>query len=408
MPESNTKHVVVIIYNSFKDPLFQNLLLNYIGHQSKKGGLHFHLITFEQDDYSLSPEDAETERKELLERSITWTPLTYHSGSQFILKKAFDLFNAWRLCRKIAKANHIQGILAFGNAAASFGALLKPTIGGKLIIYGYEPHGLFMVETGEWKAGGIKLKALMKYERLAEKRAEYLLTGTTHYAKVLREKGLKNVYRAPSCVDQTIFDFQSESRERIRKELGVQDRKVLIYAGKFGGLYYKKQTARFCAGLMQEDAEFFFIILTPQPLEEIAALFDAEGVPTDHRFLGKAETPQQMAEYLSAADIGLNTIPPFPSQRYRSPIKVGEYLMCGLPFITCHGISEDDTYAINHKVGLVVPELSLEQGQKTAELISTFIEEDREAIRQRCRAAGIEYRGTHIVNELFTKIFDEI
>jgi glycosyltransferase involved in cell wall biosynthesis len=408
MPESSTKHIVVIIYNSFKDPLFQNLLLNYIGHQTLKGGLHFHLITFEQDDYSLNPEEVEKEKNLLLERSIEWTPLTYHSGSMFILKKAFDLFSAWRLCRKIARANDIKGILAFGNAAASFGALLKPTIGGKLIIYGYEPHGLFMVETGEWKQGGIKLKALTKYEQLAERRSDYLLTGTSHYAEVLRKKGMTNVFRAPSCVDQSIFKFDAESRVKIRKELDVENRKVLIYAGKFGGLYYKKQTARFCAGLLKQDPDFFFIILSPQPLEEINQLFNSEGVPAKNRFLGKAETPKEMAEYLSAADIGLNTIPPFPSQRYRSPIKVGEYLMCGLPFITCHGISEDDTYAINHNVGLVVPELSFEQGEQTAEKISSFIAEDREAIRKRCRTAGIEYRGTHIVNELFSKIFDEV
>jgi hypothetical protein len=323
-------------------------------------------------------------------------------------KKSWDLYLAWRQCKKITRRHNVCGLLTFGNVAAAFGALLKPVFAAKLIIYGYEPHALFMVDMGAWKKGGLKSKALTRYERMAEKKSDFLLTGTSHYKKVLEDKGLQNVYRAPSSVDGNIFLFNHHSRSQIRNEFHLKGRKVLVYAGKFGGLYYHEGTAQFCAGLLKQDPSFFFLILTPHAKEEIASLFNDAGILDRDVHILKANNPEEVAHYFSAGDIGLNTIPPLPSQRYRSPIKVGEYLMCGLPFITCPGISEDDTYAVEHEVGLVVPELSFETGVATASRISDLLKEEKESLRNRCRNTGLIYRGDHIVNEIFSEIFDEI
>lgn len=405
---TGVKHVAVLIYNSYRDPLFQNLVMRYMQHQLDRGGFHFHLITFDHPDYRLSAEEIVTEKRMLLEKGVSWTPLNYHSGSMFLAKKLIDLRAAWKAARQTRKKHSPSALLTFGNVSGAFGALLKPVFRCKLIIYGYEPHALFMVDTGEWKRGGLKWTVLRRYEKLAEKRADYLLTGTTFYKSELEKMGLKNVFRAPSCVSQDIFKFDPQARAIIREELKINRQKVVIYAGKFGGLYYREETAQFCKGLLDSDGDFFFLILSPQPADMVLKLFAEAQVPLNKVHVLRANSPEEVAQYMSASDIGLNTIPPLPSQRFRSPIKVGEYLMCGLPFITCEGISEDDVYARKHNVGVVVPELSYTSGQQADPEIQSLLTEPSDMLRQRCRDTGIEYRGTHIVNDLLTEIFDGI
>ncbi len=63
MSEPKPVSVIVFVYNSYKDPLFQNLLLKYISTLSKKGSYRFDLVTFEQDDYKLTKGEIDQEKK---------------------------------------------------------------------------------------------------------------------------------------------------------------------------------------------------------------------------------------------------------------------------------------------------------------------------------------------------------
>jgi hypothetical protein len=402
------KTFLVLIYNSFKDPLFQNLVYQYILRQSEEhSNYRFQLLTFEQKKYALNPQEQTTEKAQLTGKGIYWHPLIYHSGKFMLIKKAIDFTAALAQLARISLKRKPRMIIAFANTSAAISWVLSKIIDSKLMVYSYEPHSEFLAEFGIWKRNGWRYKLLNMLERKTAETADYILTGTKHMQEVIAPIARGQVYRAPSSVDETIFNFRPEKRIEIRSEFGIENRKILIYAGKFGGIYYHEEVFDFCAELKRLDPSWFFVFLSPSEHAELRANMDVYGLGPDDALLREAKTPLEVAAWLSAADVGLTAIPPYPSQKYRSPVKVGEYLLCGLPYITCKGVSEDDSIAEEHNVGVVIESLSKKEVQHTKEALDLFLNEDRDSLRLRCRKTGLSYRGRQQIDVLFTQILQE-
>lgn len=404
------KHFLCLIYNSYKDPLFQNLMLGYLSKVIETNpGYRIDLITYEQQAYALSPDEAKQESIKLSAGGIHWYPLHYHSGSFLLLKKLYDFVLATWVVVKIRWQHKPRLIMSFANAAASIGILLSGILRTKHLVFSYEPHSEFLVDFGIWKKSSLKYKVLSRLEQLAGKRSDYLLTGTRFMAEDLAKSGSKaRIYRAPSAVDDTVFKHIPSARQRIRERLKLGSRIAVMYAGKFGGIYYEREIPLFFKALSEISDDYYFIVLSPSDHIQVKSLFDGAGLSPDKYYLEMANGAAEMAEWNSAADIGLTAIPPLPHQRYRSPVKVGEYLMCGLPIITCSGVSEDDEVTLKHKVGVVVPALMPEFAATTHARIAELMAEERGALRNRCREAGIAYRGRKPVIQCFEKIMGEV
>jgi hypothetical protein len=94
-------------------------------------------------------------------------------------------------------------------------------------------------------------------------------------------------------------------------------------------------------------------------------------------------------------------VPPGPSKKFISNIKVGEYLCAGLPFLITRGVSEDYLYAEQKNVGVVVDDFVETEIKKAWPQIKAYLTMNAEQRRQHCRAVGIEYRGFENLNKLF-------
>ena len=88
-------------------------------------------------------------------------------------------------------------------------------------------------------------------------------------------------------------------------------------------------------------------------------------------------------------------------------MKVGEYLMCGLQYITMQGVSEDDEVAEKNNVGIVLPALGAAQADDAHSKISELLHQDPTTLRDRCREVGKSYRGRQQVDQLFGRILSE-
>lgn len=401
------KATIVFIYNSFKDPLFQNLVFSYLKTLSASGPYTFHLITHEQDRYAVSNSKKEEIHQQLLKYDIKWYPQQFHTGRFLILKKLYDLLVSLLVVANIRVRYRTKLIFAFANVSGAFSIILSKLLGMKFLIYSYEPHAEFQAELGLWKRNSLTYKVLSTLERYAGLYGEYVLTGTQYMVDDLKAAGAKGtVLRAPTSVDENRFIFDRTARERIRKELGIGDRPALLYLGKFGGLYYKEETAIFCKNLKDHIKSLYCLIVTPDDNNEVRRWFHEAGfVDNDFTVSGPFTN---VVPYISAADIGLNAIPPSPSQKYRSPTKIAEYLSCGIPYITCQGISEDDIIAQKHKVGAVVAQFDSTSAKQVYPAIEDLLNEDKTTQRQRCREVGIEYRDRANVDWVLAKIFSEV
>ena len=406
---SNPKSTLVFIYNSFNDPLFQNLVLKYIKTLAKQNNYVFHVITFEQDNFAITDDEKRKIRMDLNRSGICWYPLNFHTGHFLLMKKLYDFLTALLLVGKIRLAKNTKVIFTFTNISASFGIIFSKIFSMKMIVYSYELHSLFLAELGLWSKKSLKYRLLSLTEKFAGIHGNYILTGTKHMVNELKKWGAKGkVIRAPTSVDEFEFCFGEQGRKRVRDKFALNDRDVLIYMGKFGGLYYKGEVAELCKSLFDLRQRLFFLIVTSNKYEEIDILFKNAGLDSENYTITGDLSYDEVKDYLSAADIGLSAVPPTPSQKFRSPTKVGEYLLCGLPYITCKGISEDDLYAEEYNVGAVVNSFDHRHVLRSMDQINLLLSEDKDTIRKRCREVGLAYRAKSNVDSQLAHIFSEI
>jgi len=400
------KNTLLFIYNSYNDPLFKGNLFVFIENEASRPNHKLYLITFEQEKYKLSKEQIKTEKTYLARKNIFWYPLTYHSGGLVLLKKIYDLLVSFFLVVYLRLMFNCQAIISLGTVSAGYSLVFSKLLAMRYYAYQFEPHSEFMADFGIWKKTSISYKLLHLFEQLTERSAHIISTGT--HAMMGRLEGSKaRVYLLPSCVNEQKFKFSEQGRAEIREMQKIGDRKVFLYLGKFGGVYLTKEIIRLFSAIYDQDPFSFFMVITPNDKDEIKDWFTENKIPNTAYFL--AESPYaKVQDYISAADFGIVAIPSLPSQKYRSPIKVGEYLCCGLPYLVCEGVSEDDIVAENSNVGVVVKEFSKEELIRVYPKIKGFFQEDSHVLRERCRKAGINYRGLDKFRPVFNQILAEI
>jgi hypothetical protein len=397
---------LVFIYHSFKDPLFQNLVFQYIKTLASLGPYEFYLVTYEQKRYKISKEEARIIKNNLAQLGIYWYPLEYHSGKFILLKKLYDFSTAFLLISKLKITKGIKVIFAFTNLSASISIVCAKILKLKCLVYCYEPHTNYLVELGEWKRSSLKYRISNYIEKFAGIEADYVLASTKYVVEELHRWNAKGkIYRAPVSIDESDFYFRPEGRMRIREKFNIKGRKVFFYLGKFGGLYYSREVAGLCKAIKDLMPNTFFLIVSSNPYQEIYQWFIEEGLDGEDFAITSNLTNEEVKDYISAADIGLSTVPPSPSQRFRSPTKVAEYLMCGLPYITCRGVSEDDIYADKYNVGVVLAEYSKKEMMRNINKLCFLLEEEKGEQQLRCRKIGIEYRSKRQIDKYLEEIY---
>ena len=156
--------------------------------------------------------------------------------------------------------------------------------------------------------------------------------------------------------------------------------------------------------ISQFEPKSFLMVVTPDPAHDITLAFKEQGIQVKD-FIVTTSAYEIVPEYISAADMGIVGIPPSPSQKFRSPVKVAEYLLCGIPYIVCKGISEDDCYAKKHNVGVVLEDFSSASWQTATQDIFDLTSENKDIQRARCRKIGLQYRGFRNAKKVLKEIF---
>ncbi|MEQ8648608.1 MAG: hypothetical protein RIC06_15570 [Cyclobacteriaceae bacterium] len=379
-------------------------MLTYIKTLTRNYPAKFYLITFEQERYSVPPNDQQLIQEELSQQGIIWLPLKYHTGRSLLLKKSFDLAIGFIKVLRLRLFSNASVIFSFANVSASFGIIMAKLLGMKLYVYSYEPHSEFMADFGYWNKSGLKYKLLNWLEWKVGIHADVVITGTKFMVDALEKKGSKaRVFRAPTAVDSNDFFYSEKSRNELRKVLSLESRKVFVYAGKFGGLYYTDEIFSFFSQILLKIPSAYLLVLTPDDQSEVRQMA-LQYLNASDFMIKYLSNNREMSGHLSAADFGISSIPPYPSQKFRSPTKVAEYLLCGLPYITSKGISEDDIYARERKVGVVVKNFGKLTSQNSDEL-NDILKEDKNILSERCRAVGLEYRSKERIDQIFRQIF---
>lgn len=405
--------VLICASHSFQDPLFNGLMYQYIleHQQQSPQAFRYHIITEEQQAYALAPQEQAQLQAQLAQQNILWHPLPYRGGKFILFKKLWNFITLFFKLWGIKKREKVKLIVGFLAIAGGYAFLISRVLRLKLLVFCFEPHSLYMKEFGIWSEQSLKYKILHQVEVWQATKADYVTAPTKHTVQLLKDWNSKaQIFRVPISVDTEKFSFSAAERARIRQENGVpEDRYAVLYLGKFGGIYYSAElVAQFCKRLLEEEPSLFFFTISPNPSEEVEqAYLDAGLSPEDFVVLNKIPYTE-IEGYISACDMGMVAIPPLASQRYRTPVKIGNYLACGLPILLNRGIADDDDMAEEEAVGVVFESLIQEDISIPLQTLRLLMQEEKTILQTRARAAAIQHRGLQNSVDVLLQVFEEV
>lgn len=389
------KHALYLCYFGLRQPLVQTQVLPYLRELRKIENLKISLLTFEPEfEQNWTNEQLAAQKKELAAENINWYWLPYHK-SPSVPATFYDVMNGVRFVVKLSRKEKIDIFHARGHTPAPIGAIAKRICGGKLL---FDIRGFFPEEytdAGIWEKNGRIYRTVKKVEKWLLKEADGFVVLTEKARTILfpesKETGFDKFRRPveviPCCVDLTRFESaNSTSRSELRKKMNVENRKVFVYVGSFGGWYLTEETADFFGAAKEKYPNAFALILTQSPIEMIKPLLESHGFGADD-FLIAQIPPEDIPLYLSASDVAVSFIKSCYSKQASSPTKNAEYLACGLPIIANSGVGDTSEITAADKTGVIIENFNLQEYEKAFGELEILLK-DQSELAERCRSSA--------------------
>jgi len=389
---------VYVIYWSLLDPLCQSQSLPYL-RSLARDGYRVGLITFEQARWRMTPEQSKAKRRELASEGIEWYPVSYHKRPP-VLSTLYDIGVGSLVAARLAKRSRAAVVHGRASVSSAIAAMAAKFAGTRLFVDADGPLSQEYLDAGVWKEGSLGHRLTEWGEHKAMELADVVAVLTSHREREVTP-GLSGtpVYILPCAVDLTRFRPVNESRQALRDELGLRGT-VFVYAGKPGGWYDTEEMVAFVAAAKEVFDPLTLLVLTGENPAVFAGLCKRAEVP----FVSRGVPSAQMPAYLSSADVGLCFLRPFPSKLSCSPIKLGEYLACGLPVVSTSGCGDYDELIRTESIGTVVSNSNREAYPQAARELERLLREDR--IGARCREAARRWVGLdEVVNPRYSEIY---
>jgi hypothetical protein len=142
-------------------------------------------------------------------------------------------------------------------------------------------------------------------------------------------------FKVPNGRNETFFKFNLSKRIQLRAHLGIKDSEILfVYSGSLGPQYaWDEMLNIFSFYHFHKKSKFLILSRFEKP--NIPIHLKDEVILVNPAF-------NEIPNYLSASDIAFNLRKGNQSLKGIHPLKLGEYLLCGLPVISSIGIGDLD------------------------------------------------------------------
>jgi glycosyltransferase involved in cell wall biosynthesis len=263
--------------------------------------------------------------------------------------------------------------------------------GSKLASICFDADGLAAeerVEFGGVRSGSAIHRSLTAVESAMLRQSAVVIVRSDYAASFLAARSgvpLDRFRMVANGRDPHLFNPGStESRATRRAKLGIPDDAILLaYAGSMGPQYRPDLIASTALAVSQAVPKCHLLVLSGDS-SNASRYLAAE----DSRILGFSTVmrvaPESVPGFLAAADVGMSFRTQTMSTRAVAPVKLGEYLLCGLPVIGTKGIG--DTWPAE-EAGVFL------DGEAGASAIARWVTEgvmpNRDHIRSKARAVGL-------------------
>ncbi len=404
------RRVLYISYNGMLDPLGQSQVIPYLK-QLSRAGIRFTLLSFEGPKAytSVGRERCEQLRNELAKSEIDWHFLRYHKRPS-LPATSYDVLAGIRYGSRLVRSKQIEMVHARSHIPATIALRLKRRFGLKMI---FDVRGLMAeeyVDANHWKKGGVPYQLTKAMESRALRASDGVVTLTEKIWPKIKDwrglQGRKVIHEVvPCCTDLDRFRFSQNDRDRVRAELSLQDRFVLVYSGSIGGWYLTDEAADFFVALLRRKPQGHFLWLTGGDEALIEKLMSDRGINSS-QFTVLNVAPVEVPGYLSASDVGIAFYKPTFSRLATSPVKVSEYLACGLPVIVNAGVGDLDAFVEVQKVGAVVRDFNEGEYERTLATIEGLLADE---ISKRSRTVAEKFFDVGSIGlERYSRLYEKV
>ena len=196
------------------------------------------------------------------------------------------------------------------------------------------------------------------------------------------------------------FKMNSVVRNQVRNELNINEKtKVFVYCGSLGPQYGWDEMISIFDNYQIKHQEALFLILTGN------VEFAEKRIPKEiSKKIKVIKVPfEEVPKYLSAADVAFAIREPKFSMKGVAPIKLGEYLLMGLPTIASTGIGDSEEI-----IGQIPNCFLFKHDGKSIQNAISFIENLSEIDHNKIREFGIQYFSIEKSAESYIESFNKI
>lgn len=195
---------------------------------------------------------------------------------------------------------------------------------------------------------------LEKQEALMLRESDWLIFVSDAMREYFEEKfGLKlRNYSIIPCAAESDFEIDDGRRETLRKEIGLAEKLIFCYVGDCESYQLPEVMCRMFEEMRREFPNSFFLIFSHHRKKFIEHL-EAAAIPSaNYQVISVEHTG--IFDLLQMADIGLMLRDDSPVNRVASPVKFGEYCLCGVPIISSDSIGDASKLITTHKLGAII------------------------------------------------------
>lgn len=243
-------------------------------------------------------------------------------------------------------------------------------------------------------SSGLVYRLLRDIEAQAIRRADAVLTRSTKAVDILlaragAQTSSDKFHVVTNGRNPNVYTTGSnESRAATRARLGLtNDTPLLVYAGSIGPQYCVDEMLKLFEMVLTKEANTRLLILTGSP--DFVYQMLKSRPELEKLVMVKSVVAKEVPTYLACADLGLAFRQPTFSMQGVAPIKLGEYLLCGLPVVATKGIG--DTHVISDEVGYLVEDMNDTALQQVADWFVNDVLPQRTQMRMQCRQVGLEH-----------------
>lgn len=349
------KNLLFITWDGPQTSYMEGLFMPIFQEIAKQGDYQFHVVQFTwADDEKIAHTKAAADQM-----GITYTAWPVLRKPNVSVGSLLTVLSSAGKIKKYIRENNIHIVMP----RSTFPAMIVNQIKNKNFKLIFDADGLPIEERIDFaglKKESFQYKLMKSAETKMLKSADAVITRSqkaidihiAHIGESFRSK-FSVVFNGR---DKNIFAYQPPLREELRQELGLKDELLFVYAGSLGPQYCLTEMLEIFQAYAQTHVAKFLNLTGNTEFAE-------QNIPSElkpHVIL-KSVPAEKVSFYLNGGDVAFGLRKPTFSMQGVAPIKLGEYLLCGLPVIASKGIGDtekilenfEECYLYDHSIGLL-------------------------------------------------------